>query len=136
MEYLLIQKQAYGDNQWNFPGGGIDTGELADSAIMRELEEELGTNKFTIISRSKNKMYYDWPDFVIKKRYSEKHELFRGQETIHFYIEYLGTKSEIKIDKKELKKSKWVKLLDLENYLIFDNQWRETKQVLKEFGLL
>ena len=36
---------------WQMPQGGIDEGEDAEQAAMRELEEEIGTNKARIISR-------------------------------------------------------------------------------------
>ena len=44
--FLIVQKQAYGDNQWDFPGGGLDDDETLEIGILRELKEELGTDNF------------------------------------------------------------------------------------------
>ena len=44
--FLLIQNLEYKKNHWRPPGGGIDEGEDPESALLRELKEELGTDKF------------------------------------------------------------------------------------------
>ncbi len=39
---LLLVKES-GDDWWSVPGGGIDHGESIEAALIRELNEELGT---------------------------------------------------------------------------------------------
>lgn len=42
---ILLQKRPAGrqmEGLWEFPGGKVDTGESPESALIRELEEELG----------------------------------------------------------------------------------------------
>lgn len=42
---ILLQKRPYGKQMaglWEFPGGKVDTGESPESALVRELQEELG----------------------------------------------------------------------------------------------
>jgi len=40
---LTIQRQgAHGDGQWSVPGGWIDYGETPETAVLRELAEEVG----------------------------------------------------------------------------------------------
>ena len=41
-KYLLVKDR--GDTDWSFPGGGIDYGESALAALIRELHEEIGVN--------------------------------------------------------------------------------------------
>ncbi len=130
-EFLLVQLQTYGPDHWNMPGGGIDEGEDAQTAMKRELKEELGTDKFEVIEESKIKNQYDWPDFVIADRIVRKNEYFSGQEQTQFIVKFTGVKDEIKIQEEEIKQHKWVKYDDLEQYLIFPDQWDNFKVVVE-----
>lgn len=128
--FLLIQNMLYRKNHWRPPGGGIDEGENSETAMIRELREELGTDKFEIIARSKHLNKYDWPAWFIKK-YKKQ---WRGQERIQFLVKFTGKKSDIKINKKEIKSAKWVSLSDLPKHFNFPAQLESAKKVLKEFG--
>lgn len=50
--FLLVQLHSYSENDWNFPGGGIEQGEEPEKALLRGLGEELGTDKFKIVAKS------------------------------------------------------------------------------------
>ena len=128
--FLLIQNKLYKKNHWRPPGGGIDKGENPETAIIRELSEELGTDKFELMLRSKHLDKYDWPAWFIKKYKKE----WRGQERTQFLVKFTGKKSEMKINKKEIKTAAWVLLSDLPKYFNFPAQLAEAKKVLKEFG--
>jgi len=135
-QILIIQKNSWQDNEWDFPGGGVDSGENPTQAILRELNEELGSNKFEIVKISKIIDKYDWPDEVIIKRRLEKNQNFRGQERTQFLVKFEGEGSEIKTQVEEIKKHQWISISDLEKYFIFPNQFESVKKVLEEFGLM
>ncbi|MBL4575355.1 MAG: NUDIX domain-containing protein [Opitutaceae bacterium] len=50
---------------WQLPQGGIDPGEDPETAVIREVEEETGTNNVEIIDQAPNWINYDLPDDLI-----------------------------------------------------------------------
>jgi ADP-ribose pyrophosphatase YjhB (NUDIX family) len=38
---ILFVRHSYGDQAWNFPGGGVKRNEVAINAVIREIKEEL-----------------------------------------------------------------------------------------------
>ncbi len=133
--FLVDQLVGYGQNQWNFPGGGIDQGETAKEALLRELYEELGSRDFKIIRESKIISRYEWPNSVIIKRLKEKKELFRGQSASHFLVKYLGDKEKLQPDPGEIRKIKWIKRGEFEKYFVFPGQFEETIKIFKDLKI-
>ena len=71
---------------------------------MRELKEELGTDKFRILKQFSFSHQYDWDETTLKVPGNE----FRGQKQTFFLVEFVGNDSKIKLDKNELKDYCWV----------------------------
>lgn len=92
---------------WQMPQGGIDEGESPRETAMRELMEEIGTNKATIIAESNDWMRYDLPDDLISKVWGGR---YRGQEQKWFLMRFEGTHEDINIDTPdpEFQEWKWV----------------------------
>jgi mutator protein MutT len=40
--HILLLRRSDGDNLWGFPGGGMELGERAADAVVREVREEIG----------------------------------------------------------------------------------------------
>jgi putative (di)nucleoside polyphosphate hydrolase len=79
---------------WQMPQGGIDPGEDPRATAMRELAEEVGTDKAEIIAESRDWLIYDLPpelaDIVWKGRY-------RGQKQKWFAMRFIGRDSDIDV---------------------------------------
>jgi len=132
---LIIKKLNWKENEWDFPGGGVDVGETPDISIIRELNEELGVNKLVILKKSRLLDKYEWPDDVIIDRSQQKNENYRGQERTQFLVKFNGNNKDIKINTSEVIEYKWIKISDLEKYFVFPNQFEKAKKVLNDFKL-
>ncbi len=131
--FLLVQLVNYKDNQWNYSGGGTEAGESAKETIVRELKEELGTDKFEIIKMSKTTQRYDWPDFIIAQDLKNKKIKYRGQKVSFFLTNFLGDRKDIDPDPGEIRNVKWVRYDELKDHFIFERQLEITEKLISEF---
>lgn len=85
---LLLCKRKKSNN-WQFPQGGIDTGEKSEDAALRELYEEVGIKEKSIkkIYVSKTSYKYDVPE--AKKFRNFLQDNFRGQKQKWFMFELI-----------------------------------------------
>ncbi|HEY6335639.1 MAG TPA: RNA pyrophosphohydrolase [Alphaproteobacteria bacterium] len=81
---------------WQMPQGGIDDGETPRAAALRELQEEVGTDKSEIIAESRDWFAYDLPPAVRDKAWGGR---FRGQKQKWFLCRFLGTDDDIDLDR-------------------------------------
>ena len=93
---------------WQMPQGGIDDGEDPKSAVLREMEEEIGTNKAEILGESREWLSYDLPEHLVPQLWGGK---YRGQKQKWFALRFTGTDNDINIATKhpEFSQWKWVK---------------------------
>lgn len=89
---------------WQMPQGGIDDGEDTHKAALRELKEEIGTDKVEIIRESKEWLTYDLPTDLIPKLWGGT---FRGQKQKWFAMRFLGADSDINIETAHPEFSQW-----------------------------
>jgi len=133
---LVVQKNSYKDNEWDIPGGGIKEGENPEVAIVRELSEELSSDKFKVIKTSKQTDRYEWPDELINQKIKENKPVYRGQERTQFLVKFKGGENELKTQEEEIRAIKWVFPNELLTYFIFPNQMEKMEELLKEFGVI
>ena len=80
---------------WQMPQGGIDKGEEPRTAALREMLEEIGTDKAKIIAETPDWLRYDLPADLADKMWKGK---YRGQEQKWFLMRFLGVDSDININ--------------------------------------
>lgn len=129
--FLLIQKNGYKDNEWNFLGGGREGNETLEQNLFRELEEEIGSKqaRFEIIGISTHKIEYDYPPDTVLKIHGGK---YRGQSYDQVILRFTGNKDELIFSTEEFRGHKWVKANALVKHLVFPNQYQNHKKAIDE----
>ncbi len=77
---------------WQMPQGGIGRGEKAGPAAMRELAEEIGTDKAEIIAKSRRWLKYDLPPAIADRVWRGA---YRGQKQRWFALRFTGRDGDI-----------------------------------------
>ncbi len=80
---------------WQMPQGGIDAGEDPRQAVLRELEEEVGTSNAEILAQHPEWLSYDLPPELVGKLFGGR---FRGQRQLWFALRFLGEDYDIRLD--------------------------------------
>jgi putative (di)nucleoside polyphosphate hydrolase len=80
---------------WQLPQGGIDAGEDARAAVLRELAEEVGTDHAEIIGEHPEWLTYDLPPHLVGVALQGR---YRGQRQRWFALRFTGTDSDIRLD--------------------------------------
>lgn len=91
---------------WQMPQGGIDEGEKAEAAAIRELWEETGVTAthVEIIARSNKEHFYDLPDELLGKIWKGK---YRGQRQSWFLMRFTGDDKDIDINTEHPEFTNW-----------------------------
>lgn len=98
---------------WQLPQGGIDEGEDPRSAVLRELEEEIGTRKAEVIGEHPEWLTYDLPSNLVGIAWRGR---YRGQRQRWFAMRFLGEDSDIRLDldpHPEFDAWRWIALREL-----------------------
>ena len=102
---------------WQMPQGGIDAGEDPRTAVMRELKEEVGTDKARIIGEMDNWLTYDLPPHLIGVAF---HGRYKGQRQKWFALRFLGEDRDIDLysHEPEFAEWKWVEMEHLSALIV------------------
>jgi len=98
---------------WQLPQGGIDDAEDPRAAVLRELQEEIGTGAATIIGEHPNWLTYDLPPELLGKALGGR---YRGQRQRWFALRFKGRDSDVRLDldpHPEFDAWRWVPLAEL-----------------------
>ena len=104
---------------WQMPQGGLDPGEEAEAAALRELEEETGIprDKVEILARAPEQLLYDLPDDLIGKVWKGK---WRGQRQTWFLMRFTGEDADVNLQtpEPEFRAWKWAEPQELPDLIV------------------
>ena len=89
---------------WQMPQGGIDEGETPSEAGLREMKEEIGTDKAVILREHSDWLAYDLPPHLLGVAL---HGKYRGQKQKWLAMRFTGDDSDINIATPEPEFAHW-----------------------------
>ncbi len=116
---VFVGERLDGIGAWQMPQGGIDEGEDVERAALREMKEEIGTDKAKIIRIHGKTLRYEIPAEV-RQRISWGNQ-FIGQEQIWVAVQFTGEESDIKLDAwehPEFRRYQWVDLQQVPELIV------------------
>jgi len=105
------------DEAWQMPQGGVDPNESPREAALREVREELGTDKVEIIAEAPDLTSYDLPAHLVGTTWGGE---WRGQRQRWFAMRFLGEDADIDVatEHPEFSDWRWVDLDDLPGLIV------------------
>ena len=99
---INCSKQVFGGRRidsrakaWQMPQGGIDPGETAVDACMREMAEEIGTSSAELLCEHSKWLYYDIPLPLADRLW---HGQYKGQKQKWMALRFTGSDADININ--------------------------------------
>ena len=116
---VFVGERLDNTENWQMPQGGIDPGEDIPTAALRELKEEIGTDKAEIIRIHDTTFKYDIPPAVLANlSWGRK---YGGQEQTWVALRFTGTDADIKLDADdhpEFCRYRWVPLAEVPKMIV------------------
>ena len=114
---IFVGRRAKQPDAWQMPQGGIDSGEAPRDAAFRELKEEIGTDKATILAESRDWLRYDLPIELAGHVWGGR---YRGQRQKWFAMRFTGSDGDIDLatHHPEFSDWKWAPAASLPQFIV------------------
>ncbi|MDR3449659.1 MAG: RNA pyrophosphohydrolase [Alphaproteobacteria bacterium] len=129
---VLMAERRDRRGSWQMPQGGVNKDEDTAATVLREMKEEIGTDKGRIIAKLPEKLRYEFPDWLQNRRLGRDGSTgavifrgkYRGQEQEWFALKYLGSDADIDLSGEhepelpEFVAWKWVELAETPDLIV------------------
>ena len=129
-EFLLVNLKSFEDKYFAIPGGGVEQGEILEDVAYREINEELGIEKKSLQFVGQSNIPIKFKFKVIKMIRDGNN--YEGSERYFFGFRFVGADDEIKPKDGEVRFYKWIPFVQLKDYLLFDEQLKDTQEKILE----
>lgn len=104
---FVARRAGISDRHWQMPQGGIDAGETPRRAAIRELAEEIGTDRAKVVAECATWITYDLPAELAGRAWGGR---YRGQRQRWFAFRFTGRDRDIDLatPHREFAAWKWV----------------------------
>ncbi len=105
--HVFVGQRADRDQDaWQMPQGGIEKGEHAEIAALRELEEETGISPdaVSVVTQTEGWLPYDLPHDLVPNIWKGR---YRGQEQKWFLLRFHGSDDKINLETEHQEFSEW-----------------------------
>lgn len=122
------------EEAWQMPQGGLAAGEDPCKAALRELKEEIGTDKVAFLGESQGWLSYDLPPDLADRVWGGR---YRGQRQKWFAMRFTGRDDDIDIHtaRPEFRAWRWLALNELPRFIVPFKR-ALYRAVIAEFGHL
>lgn len=109
--FLLIQPHKYERDRWTFVGGGIESGESPEGAMVREMAEEVGVRDWVSMTRASHRPWYRFSSE--RKSRSAGHD---GQIASLFWV-VIPSSVRVVLQADEIRAHRWARRDEVEGLL-------------------
>ena len=124
---LLVHKPRNRD-AWQLPQGGLEEGETASEAALRELQEETGLTLETVSHVSEKTYCYDFPPEFIAR-----HKPTNDGQTLCFVVVEVPSNVVVTVDQREIDSFMWVTPEQLPRHIEREAYLTVLQSVLREY---
>lgn len=129
-EFLLVNLESFKTHFFAIPGGGVEKNETLEDAVYREIEEELGIfkNNLELVGKSTTTLRYEFKTQKLQR----DGVVYDGSERHFFGFRFIGNEQDIRVQEGEVRSYAWVPAEELQKYLLFEDQYGDTMEKIRE----
>lgn len=125
-EQIIVVQSAKNREEWYLPQGGIDEGETIESALFRELHEELGLLRNDLLFKD----CLGFEDLDAEETRIDKRGFTRGKRYFFCAVTYLGSNENLRLNQQEVSAYLWVDIADIA-YIFISSRMKKRDLMLR-----